>query len=98
MVFIGEVLEAFLDTADRLVSDLEAAALDLNAGEIHRAAHSLKSSAYSCGLMALGLRTEAAESAARTGKAEQAAAVVPEIRDAFEQARTRVEGFLAEAA
>jgi CheY-like chemotaxis protein len=84
---IAELIATFLEESPRL---LATAATSLSAGqaeELCRAAHSLKGGAASLGATALAAQARALEAAARNGDLDRAAALMPQVEAAYEEAR-----------
>jgi CheY-like chemotaxis protein/HPt (histidine-containing phosphotransfer) domain-containing protein len=88
---VDEFLDAFLDSATGLASDIDRACLTRDPGRLAAVAHKLKSSARSVGALALGELCARIERQARSGKVDFAAE--PNL-----QVRARLEGVREAAA
>ena len=68
--YIGELIDAFLDDAPNLFSQMKAALTNKDAESFRRAAHSMKSNAATFGAMDLSLLAKELESLARENDLE----------------------------
>ena len=68
--FIGELVDAFLDDAPALISQMRSALASKNAEEFRRAAHSMKSNAATFGAMELSALARELEALARENNLE----------------------------
>ena len=68
--YIGELIDAFLDDAPNLFSQMKAALANKDAESFRRAAHSMKSNAATFGAMELSLLAKELESLARENDLE----------------------------
>ena len=68
--YIGELIDAFLDDAPNLFSQMKSALADKDAESFRRAAHSMKSNAATFGAMELSSLAKELESLARENNLE----------------------------
>jgi PAS domain S-box-containing protein len=102
--FIRELIHDYIDSARASIEIMhqfrdmmEADAEDgetIPAGELERAAHSLKSSSQTIGALELGATSERIEVLTNQGALEEALALVPRLAEQFEAAMQDLEAFL----
>jgi HPt (histidine-containing phosphotransfer) domain-containing protein len=68
--YIGELIDAFLDDAPNLITQMKSALTDKDAETFRRAAHSMKSNAATFGAMELSMRAKELESLGRENNLE----------------------------
>ncbi len=88
--FIQEVIEAYIDSSPRLVSDLEMAIANNECESIAGAAHALKSSSANVGATAFANLCKKIEARARKGQVADLLTYHDRIRPTFEQAVTQL--------
>lgn len=92
---IRQVIEAYLRAAEREWKRLEQGAADGDSVVLASAAHSLKSSSHNVGAVVVGRLSAELEHHARSGRLEDALAVLPTLRDEWGNARKALQDMLA---
>jgi HPt (histidine-containing phosphotransfer) domain-containing protein len=81
--FLADLIDAYLDDAVGLLRSMDEAIRDANAGELRRAAHSLKSSSATLGARKLAGVCQEVEQQGRNGLLEGTLERLAEIQAAF---------------
>ena len=84
----ASLVDDYLTTAERLLSDLQEALAEKNVNGATHAAHALKGCAGQMGAMRVSEEAAAVERLAHQGSLDDATAKLPALRDASEAART----------
>ncbi len=99
--FIRELLVLFLSNTEREVGALLSALEGGDVEALSKGAHRLRSSCYACGVARLAACAEALEAWGRTRTRDEAAdgfaagRLVRDLAEAFDEARSAIEGYLA---
>jgi HPt (histidine-containing phosphotransfer) domain-containing protein len=92
-VIVGEILDAYLAEAPRLVARIDDGARTQNLVTIRDAAHTLKSASTNVGAIALSRCCDLAEQAARLGDSTVAVARCRELTPLFDETVARIENW-----
>jgi len=93
--FLADLIDTYLVDAAALVAAMQHAVAAANAGELRRAAHSLKSSSASLGASALATLCADVEELARAGGLTGAAERVEHMQAAFADVERELRAFAA---
>ncbi len=88
---VQTLIDAFYESAERLITEAEQALAAADAGKLERAAHTLKSTSATVGATALAALAQQLEAQARAQELTMAAPLVPTLRPAYVQARDALE-------
>ncbi len=92
---LGEIVNLYLDQMDQNLNKLDAAIASGNHVEIELIAHNCAGTSANCGMTAVAIPLRALEAAGRTGRLENALAVLAQANQLFEQTRVRLTQHLA---
>ena len=87
MDFVDELVDTFLEDADRQIAAMRGAVADGDVETLTRAAHSMKSGSLNVGALELGGLCRELEETGRSGSVPDAPARITAIDDAFAAAR-----------
>ena len=91
ITFVGELIEAYYEETPRYIAMMKAALLTSDAEAFRRAAHTIKSTSATLGVIALAEEAKALERMGRENQLHGAAAKVDEFSDHFAHATTTLE-------
>jgi HPt (histidine-containing phosphotransfer) domain-containing protein len=89
--FIVELVNAFLDDAPKMLSDMRQALASEDATLLHRVAHSFKSNSAEFGAMALSSLCRELERAGKDGALSEAAELIARTEDEYARVKVALE-------
>ncbi len=89
--FLAEMIDTFLDDAPKLLAAMHHAVDDANAGELRRAAHTLKSNSANFGAMNLSKLCKELEEIVKSGALDGAAEGIARMEAEYAQVKRALE-------